>query len=72
LNIDALNRNPINTSEEDEDFGCDAMEHEARTESASPHFGDNPHNEAINNLLTLQLVDEETIDEELHQLGDEE
>jgi hypothetical protein len=72
LNVDALSRNPVNTTEKDEDFGCDVMENEAIAEYASPHFGDNPHNEAINNLLTLQLVDEETIDEELHQLGDEE
>jgi hypothetical protein len=53
------------------------MEHEAKVESASPHFGDNPHNEAIINLFALQLVDKETTDEEttneeLHQLGDEE
>ncbi len=42
------------------------MEHETRAEFASPHFGDNPHNEVIINLFALQLVDEETIDEELH------
>ncbi len=72
MNVDALSGNPINTIEEDEDFGCDVMEHEAIADFASPHFGDNLHNEAIINLLTLQLVDEETIDEELHQLGDEE
>lgn len=72
MNVDGLSKNPVSTIEEDENFGCDLMEHEARAKSASPHFGDNPHNEAIINLFTLQLVDEKTIDEELHQLGDEE
>jgi hypothetical protein len=42
LNIDALSRNLVNTTKEDEDFGCDVMEHEVRAKFASPHFGDNP------------------------------
>jgi hypothetical protein len=69
LNVDALSRNPVNTIEEDEDFGCDVMEHEAIAKFASPHFGDNPHNEVIINLFTLQLVDEETIDGEITSTG---
>jgi hypothetical protein len=34
LNVDALSRNPVNTTEEHEDFGCDVMEHEAIAEFA--------------------------------------
>ncbi len=72
MNVDALSKNLVNTIKQDEDFGCDVMEHETKAKFASPHFGDNPHNEAIINLFALQLVDEETTNEELHQLGDEE
>jgi hypothetical protein len=42
LNVDALNRNLVDTTEENEDFGCDVMEHEVRAKFPSPHFGDNP------------------------------
>ncbi len=72
MNIDALSRNPINTIEEDEDFGCDVMEHEARVEIASPHFGEDSHNEPVINLFTLHLVDKKVADEKLDQVGNEE
>jgi hypothetical protein len=72
LNIDALSKNLVNTTEEDEDFGCDVMEHEVRVETASPHFGEDSHNEPVINLFTLHLVDKEVADEELDQMGDKE
>jgi hypothetical protein len=53
LNIDALSKNPVNTTKEDEDFGCDVMEHETQIETTPPHFGENSHNEAIINMFTL-------------------
>jgi hypothetical protein len=61
LNIDALSRNPINTKEENEDFGCDVMELEIQIETTPPNFGENLHNESIiiclpYSLLTKQLM----------------
>jgi hypothetical protein len=53
LNIDALSRNPVNTKEEDEDFGCDVMERETQIETTPLHFGENSHNEVIIYMFTL-------------------
>jgi hypothetical protein len=67
-----LSRNLINIAKEDKDFGCDAMEHESRARTKSPHFGDNSHDEVVINFFTLKLVYKEVIDARLHHVENEE
>ncbi len=55
--------------EEDEDFGCDEMEHRDKLGITSTWL---LPNEAIINLFTLQHVEEETTNDEEPQVEDKE
>jgi hypothetical protein len=50
LNVDAMNKNLVNLSKEDDDFGCDVMGSKEKLLSMS----DKSPNDIVINLFTLQ------------------
>jgi hypothetical protein len=64
LNVDTLNKSPMNLSKEDDDFGCDVMESEDKLLSMS----DKSPNDTVINLFILQLMDKEMTKIEEHQV----
>ncbi len=75
MNVDALSKNLVNLSKEDDDFGCDVMGSKEKLLSMS----DKSPKDIVINLFTLQLMDKEmdeieeqnmgfTSEEEMHQV----
>jgi hypothetical protein len=68
LNVDALSRNPIGFSEEDEDFGSDVMEQEEQLGITPTPTRSNATNEVNINLFTLQHIGQVIDDVEEHHI----
>jgi len=50
LNVDVLNHNPMSISKEDEDFGCDELEHKDKLRNTSKLL---KANEIVINMFIL-------------------
>ncbi len=71
LNVDALSQNPIDFLEEDEDFGSDLVEREDQLGVTPLPMKSNFANKIIINLFTLQHIDQEINDVEVHHARSE-
>ncbi len=71
LNVDALNRNPIGFSKEDEDFGSDVLEQEDQLGVTPLSTKSCFNNNVIINLYTLQHTNQEINDAEVHHVESE-
>ncbi len=67
LNVDVLNHNPMSISKEDEDFGCDELEHKDKLGNTSTWLKDN---EIVINMFILQHIHEEAINDAKEQVED--
>jgi hypothetical protein len=64
LNVDALSKNLVNLSKEEDDFGYDVMGSKEKLLS----MNEKSPNDIVINLFTLQLMDKEMDEIEEHQM----
>ncbi len=64
MNVDALSKNLVNLSKEEDDFGYDVMGSKEKLLS----MNEKSPNDIVINLFTLQLMDKEMDEIEEHQM----
>ncbi len=71
MNVDALSQNLVGFLKEDEGFGSDVMEWEDQPRVPPLPMKSSYVNDVIINMFTLQHIDQEINDVEVHHVGSE-